>query len=378
VKDALAYLRSLVNPDDEVGWKRIVNVPKRGVGDTSVRRIEAYAQGGGIPFREAMRDGAAAGVTGKALGGIRDLLDVMAQFEHIAEEQGGGVAVVLEEILGRTGYLAELESEKTIEAQGRIENLAELVGVAQDFDTHLDSGDTSILGSIAGVEPSEPPTGLARIQAFLEAISLVTDMDEEGGEESLVTLMTLHTAKGLEYPVVFLTGMEDGIFPHMRSLGDPEALEEERRLCYVGITRARERLYLCHAWCRQLFGATDYYPPSRFLAEIPEELVEAQGEPRGRRSSSRSGFGSHRDAVVAAAVASGGGGGGTTSSTGSRGAEQLGLHVGDDVTHEKFGEGVILDVIGEGDKAEAVVRFRDAGEKRLLLAWAPLQRITQG
>jgi DNA helicase II / ATP-dependent DNA helicase PcrA len=377
VKDALAYLRSLVNPDDEVGWKRIVNVPKRGVGDTSVRRIEAYAQGGGLPFREAMRDGAAAGVTGKALGGIRDLLDVMAQFEHIAEQQGGGVAVVLEEILGRTGYLAELESEKTIEAQGRIENLAELVGVAQEFDTHLDSGDTSILGSIAGVEPSEPPTGLARIQAFLEAISLVTDMDEEGGEESLVTLMTLHTAKGLEYPVVFLTGMEDGIFPHMRSLGDPDALEEERRLCYVGITRARERLYLCHAWCRQLFGATDYYPPSRFLAEIPEELVEAQGEPRGRRSSSRGGFGSHRDAVVAAAVASGGGGG-PTASTGSRGAEQLGLHVGDDVTHEKFGEGVILDVIGEGDKAEAVVRFREAGEKRLLLAWAPLQRVTQG
>ena len=378
VKDALAYLRSLVNPDDEVGWKRIVNVPKRGVGDTSVRRIEAYAQGGGIPFREAMRDGAAAGVTGKALGGIRDLLDVMAQFEHIAEEQGGGVAVVLEEVLGRTGYLAELESEKTIEAQGRIENLAELVGVAQDFDTHLDSGDTSILASIAGVEPSEPPTGLARIQAFLEAISLVTDMDEEGGDESLVTLMTLHTAKGLEYPVVFLTGMEDGIFPHMRSLGDPDALEEERRLCYVGITRARERLYLCHAWCRQLFGATDYYPPSRFLAEIPEELVEAQGEPRGgRRSSSRGGFGSHRDAVVAAAVASGGGGG-PTAATGSRGAEQLGLHVGDDVTHEKFGEGVILDVIGEGDKAEAVVRFREAGEKRLLLAWAPLQRITQG
>jgi DNA helicase-2/ATP-dependent DNA helicase PcrA len=377
VKDALAYLRSLVNPDDEVGWKRIVNVPKRGVGDTSVRRIEAYAQGSGIPFREAMRDGAAAGVTGKALGGIRDLLDVMAQLEHIAEEQGGGVAVVLEEVLGRTGYLAELESEKTIEAQGRIENLAELVGVAQDFDTHLDSGDTSILASIAGVEPSEPPTGLARIQAFLEAISLVTDMDEEGGDESLVTLMTLHTAKGLEYPVVFLTGMEDGIFPHMRSLGDPDALEEERRLCYVGITRARERLYLCHAWCRQLFGATDYYPPSRFLAEIPEELVEAQGEPRGRRSSSRGGFGSHRDAVVAAAVASGGGGG-TTAASGSRGAEQLGLHVGDDVTHEKFGEGVILDVIGEGDKAEAVVRFRDAGEKRLLLAWAPLQRVTPG
>ena len=370
IKDALAYLRSLVNPDDEVGWKRIVNVPKRGVGDTSVRRIEAYAQGAGIPFREAMRDGAAAGVTGKALGGIRDLLEVMAELEHVAEKDG--VSGVLEAVLSRTGYLSELESERTIEAQGRIENLAELVGTAADFDMHLDSGDTSALTAIAGVAPEEAPAGLARVQAFLEAISLVTDMDGEDGDDSLVTLMTLHTAKGLEYPVVFLTGLEDGIFPHMRSLGDPEALEEERRLCYVGITRARERLYLCHAWCRQLFGATDYYPPSRFLAEIPEELVEAQGEPRGRRSSG--GFGSHRDAVVAAAVASGGGG--STSAGGSRGAEQLGLHVGDDVTHEKFGEGVILDVIGEGDKAEAVVRFREAGEKRLLLAWAPLQRIT--
>ena len=162
---------------------------------------------------------------------------------------------------------------------------------------------------------------------------------------------------------MFLTGLEDGIFPHMRSLGDPEALEEERRLCYVGITRARERLYLCHAWCRQLFGATDYYPPSRFLAEIPEELVQAQGEPHVAAAGRARGFGSHRDAVVAAAVASGRGAvpaAVAAAAPGSRGAEQLGLHVGDDVTHEKFGEGVILDVIGDGDKAEAVVRFRDA------------------
>ena len=367
VKDALAYLRALVNPDDEVGWKRIVNVPKRGVGDTSVRKVEAYAQGKEVPFREALQDAAAAGVTGKALGGIRDLLTLMGGLEQRAEQ--AGVAGALESMLDLTGYLAELEADRTIEAQGRIENLGELVGVAREFDTTLDAGDMSPLVAIAGVEEaSEPPTGLARVQAFLEAVSLVTEFDEADGEESAVTLMTLHGAKGLEFPVVFLTGMEDGIFPHLRSIGDPEALEEERRLCYVGITRARERLYLCHAWCRQLFGATDYYPPSRFLAEIPEELVQAQGEPH-QRGKSGGGFGAHRDAVVNAAVAGGGG------PAGARGAEQLGLRVGDDVTHEKYGEGVIIDVVGEGDKAEARVRFREAGEKVLLLAWAPLKKL---
>src|SRR5262249_22684717 len=252
-------------------------------------------------WRGALRDGAAAGVTGKALGGIRDLLDLMGDLETTADSRG--VARTLEAILDRTGYLAELEAERTIEAQGRIENLAELVGVADEFDAQLDAGDTSGLVGISGAETGEVPVGLARIQAFLEAISLVTDLDDLNGDESYVTLMTLHTAKGLEYPVVFLTGMEDGIFPHMRSLGDPEALEEERRLCSVGIPRAREVLSLCHAGGGRLCGATDYYPPSRFLAEIPEELVEAQGERKGRGS--RGGFGSHRDAVVAAAVAAG-------------------------------------------------------------------------
>jgi DNA helicase-2/ATP-dependent DNA helicase PcrA len=387
VKDALAYLRALVNPDDEVSWKRIVNTPKRGVGDTSVTRVDTYAQSSGLAFREALREAAAAGVTGKALGGIRDLLDVMTQLEGVA---AGGVAAVLEAMLARTGYIAELESERSIEAQGRIENLQELVGVASEFDEQLDTGTVGALGplgAIAGVgtadgedAPVEIPTGLARVQAFLEAISLVTDLDgeteaeDDGRDRSTVTLMTLHTAKGLEFPVVFLAGLEDGVFPHARSLGDPDELEEERRLCYVGITRARERLYLCHAWSRSLFGATDYYPPSRFLAEIPEELVRTLGEERRR-----SGFGSHRDAVVSAAMR----GGGTSTpvrgagvATGARGAEHLGLRVGDDVAHEKFGEGVILDLLGEGDKTEAVVQFRDAGEKRLLLAWAPLRKLS--
>jgi DNA helicase-2/ATP-dependent DNA helicase PcrA len=368
IKDALGYLRALANPDDEVAWKRIVNVPKRGVGDTSVRKVEAYAQGADVVFRDALHEASAAGVTGRALGGIKDLLEVMTDLERSAAELG--VSGVVEAMLDQTGYLAELEAERTIEAQGRIENLSEFVGVARDFDERLDAGDLSGLAGIAAVETgeaeiTEAPTGLARLQAFLEAVSLVTDLDEVPAEESIVTLMTLHTAKGLEFPVVFLTGMEDGIFPHMRSVGDPEELEEERRLCYVGITRAEQRLYLTHAWSRQLFGATDYYPPSRFLSEIPEALVQAQGRTTGRGR----GVGEHRAAVADAAMHV------DRNPQGARGADRMGLRVGDDVGHEKFGEGVIVDMRGDGDKAEATVRFRDAGEKTLLLAWAPLTKL---
>ncbi|MEX0664055.1 MAG: UvrD-helicase domain-containing protein [Acidimicrobiia bacterium] len=388
VKDALSYLRALVNPDDEVSWKRIVNTPKRGVGDTSIAKVDAYAQAGGLTFRDALREAAAAGVSGRSLGGVRDLLDIMGEFEKIA---AGGVARTVEAMLEHTGYLAELESERTIEAQGRIENLQELVGVCREFDEALDSGDVSGLPGIAGVGAAleadgsahasfEAPQGLARLQAFLEAISLVTDLDTaendphvDEGDTSAVTLMTLHSAKGLEFPIVFVTGLEDGVFPHIRSLGDPEQLEEERRLCYVGITRARERLYLCHAWCRTLFGNTDFYPPSRFLAEIPEELVNSIGEER-----SRGGLGQHRDAIVAAAMRSGNAApAGASTSGGSmvgHGADALGLKVGDDVVHDTFGEGVILDVEGQGDRAEATINFRDLGEKRLLLAWAPLRK----
>ena len=374
VKDALAYLRALVNPDDEVSWKRIVNTPRRGVGDTSIAKVDAYAKGAGVTFREALRSASVAGVTGKALGGLRDLLEL---FEELEVAALGGVAAVLEAVLARTGYVAELEAERSVEAQGRIENLQELVGVAREFDEQVGRGELGGLAAIGGVgvgaaPDGQPPVGLELVQTFLEAISLVTDVDDADPDQSTVTLMTLHAAKGLEFPVVFLLGLEDGVFPHFRSLGDPEELEEERRLCYVGITRAEQRLYLCHAWSRMLFGTTDYHPPSRFLEEIPEELVEVAGAPARRRGG---GFGAHRDAVVAAAVRRDGDGAAPTAPIGGRGAEHLGLHIGDDVRHEKFGEGVIVDIEGSGDKAEAVVRFPDVGEKRLLLAWAPLSRV---
>ena len=380
IKDALAYLRALVNPDDEVSWKRIVNTPRRGVGDTSVAKVDSYASGAGIPFPAAIEKAADAGVTGtrarRAEGSPR------ADGRSAARPRPAASRPRSKKILSASGYLAELESERSIEAQGRIENLQELVGSTRDFDEQVERGDFTGLAAIGGVgvgarapnDAASHPEGLARVQAFLEAISLVTDMDENDPEASSVTLMTLHSAKGLEYPVVFLIGLEDGVFPHVRSLGDPDELEEERRLCYVGITRAEQRLYLCHAWSRMMFGSTDYRPPSRFLDEIPSELVMMIGEKEMRGK----GLGRHRDAVVAAAIRNSSPVSdrpAASAPSGARGADQIGLRVGDDVTHERFGEGVIIDIEGSGDKAEAIVRFRDIGEKRLLLVWAPLTRV---
>jgi len=355
IKDLLAYVRAVVNPGDEVSFKRIVNVPKRGVGDTSIRRLDAWAAAHGTTFGEALAQAEQAGVTGRALGGISDLLallgELRATVEHGDAQGRRSPAALVEAVLVGTGYTAELEAERTVEAAGRLENIAELVGMARDYED---------------------------LDTFLEAVSLVSDADELVDDESRVVLMTLHTAKGLEFPVVFMVGMEDGVFPHLRSLGEPDELEEERRLCYVGITRAQRRLYLTHAWCRTLWGATQYNPPSRFLREIPEELTRLtqggppaeayEGEGRGRARGAAA-IGRGRDAVVEAALRRG-----RATPARATGAENLALSVGQDVVHGKWGEGVVLEVIGEGDKAEAVIRFPGVGEKRLLVAWAPLKR----
>jgi DNA helicase II / ATP-dependent DNA helicase PcrA len=334
VKDALAYLRAVINPTDEVSLKRIVNVPKRGVGDTSLGRIDAWAASHGVTFAEALDHAEEAGVHGRALTGIRELVDLLEDLRAVDD----GPRVVLEAILDRTGYAAELENTRSLEAQGRLENLAELVGVAGEHET---------------------------IDEFLEAVSLVADQDELTEDDSSVVLMTLHTAKGLEFPTVFIVGLEDGVFPHLRSLGEPDELEEERRLCYVGITRARERLYISNAWSRSLFGSTQYNPPSRFLNEIPEHLTRMIEGGRQARLSERG-----RASIVNSVMR---GRGATPART--TGADNLGLRVGDDVMHGKWGEGVVIEVIGEGDKAEGIVRFASVGEKRLLLAWAPLKKI---
>jgi DNA helicase-2/ATP-dependent DNA helicase PcrA len=354
IKDALAYLRTVVNPADEVSVKRVLNVPKRGVGDTTVGRLDVWANAHGVAFMEALRHAGEAGVGSSSQRGVAQFV---ALIDGLADLVPDGPGAVLQTALERSGYLDELEAEHTVESAGRLENLGELVGSAREFQT---------------------------VDEFLEQISLVADTDEIDDDDSKVTLMTLHSAKGLEFPVVFLVGAEEGVFPHIRALTEPEELEEERRLAYVGITRAREKLYLSHAWSRTLFGSTQYNPPSRFLDEIPAELVEHLGD--GRRTSGRASYRSDggrrqgwqpwaermadagRERIVDAAINAG-------RRPASTGAETMGLRIGDDVRHARFGEGVIMLIEGEGDKAEAVVRFPDVGEKRLLLAWSPLERI---
>ena len=338
IKDVLAYLRLLVNPQDVVSARRVVNTPKRGIGDATVAALEDFARTEEIPFLEAAHRADEIDVlASRAKGAVFGFVQVMDGLGE-ALGDGAGPARMVEAAAIGSGYIAELEAERTVEAEGRIENLRELQGVATEF---------------AERNPD------AELSDFLESISLLTEQDEYDEESGSVTLMTLHNAKGLEFPVVFVIGMEDGVFPHYRSMGDPAALEEERRLAYVGITRARERLYLCHAWSRTLFGTTSYNPPSRFLGEIPSELVqdlEAEDEDGG--------------AVIGA-----GGGSWIREAVTEHARPSVQVSAGDKGVHDRWGEGVVLDVKGSGSDAEATVMFEDAGQKRLLLAYAPLKKV---
>ncbi|MFM2072430.1 MAG: ATP-dependent helicase PcrA [Actinomycetota bacterium] len=373
IKDAMAYLRAAVNPADEVSVKRVLNVPKRGVGDTSVGKLDAFALAAGISFTNAMRRANEAGLTGPAARGVESFVRLLDDLTSMIEREHDpvGPADVLQTALEMSGYLGELEAEASVESNGRIENLGELVGSAREY---------------------------TRVDEFLEQVSLVADTDDLD-DDNRVVLMTLHSAKGLEFPNVFLLGMEEGVFPHTRALTEPSELEEERRLAYVGITRAQRRLHLTHAWSRTLFGSTQYNPPSRFLDEIPAELIDAKGSGGGRGAYGRQSYrdrddrrrfndpvpskrspvssydpdddaaDAHRERVVEAALRAGRG------QARPSGAEAIGLRTGDDVSHPTFGEGVIVEVRGEGDRAEASIRFRDVGTKHLSLAWAPLTKL---
>jgi DNA helicase II / ATP-dependent DNA helicase PcrA len=363
IKDVLGYLRLLLNPQDVISFRRVVNMPKRGIGDATVSAVESFAREEGISVIDAAhRVDEIPTLAARAKGAVAGFVQVMDALQaHL--DDGAGPPRMVEFAGQESGYLAELEEDRTVEAQGRIENLQEMAGVA------------------AEIVAREPDTDLA---GFLEQVSLVGEQDEYDEEESVITLMTLHIAKGLEFPVVFMVGMEDGIFPHYRSMTDAAALEEERRLAYVGITRAQRRLYLCHAWSRTLFGQTQYNPASRFLAELPEHLLELKehesrsrprrdGRPPARTRAERS------YSVVGLP--------GTSGSTdvqpgwtpprpaGVSKREPVGISAGDTVIHERWGEGVVTTVSGMGDDAEATISFSDVGEKRVLLAYAPLTKV---
>jgi DNA helicase-2/ATP-dependent DNA helicase PcrA len=356
IKDAVAYLRVVTNPLDEVSVKRVLNMPKRGIGDTSISRLDLFAREENISFFEALRRAGDAGVSGAARRGIESFIAVI---DEVAGQEEQTPGALFEAVLEKSGYLAEFDNENSVEDAGRLENLGELVSSAKEF---------------------------AQVDEFLEQVSLVADADDLSDDDKVI-MMTMHAAKGLEYPVVFIVGVEEGLFPHSRALVDANELEEERRLAYVGITRAQERLFLTHAWSRQQFGTTQYNPPSRFLDEIPEELVEHQGNVQnrpkarttrdddwgGRKVSSFDPDDEFRERQVDAAMAAG-------RSAAQRppqptNSQEIGLRVGDMVEHSVFGEGIIIDITGSGDKTEAVINFREKGRKHLLLAWAPLKKL---
>ncbi|GIV00008.1 MAG: DNA helicase [Actinomycetota bacterium] len=342
IKDVLAYLRLLVNPQDVVSARRIINTPKRGIGEQTVAALEGFAAIEGVPFLEACRRvEEISGLQPRARGAVASFVGVMDRLAE-ALASGAGPAAMVEAAATESGYLLELEAERTVEAEGRIENIRELIGVAAEHEARFPD---------------------AELVDFLESVSLVSEQDELEEESGSVTLMTLHVAKGLEFPVVFIIGLEDGIFPHYRSMGSQAELEEERRLAYVGITRAKERLYLCHAWSRSLFGTTSYNPPSRFLGEIPAELLRSL---EGEEETAVIGAGATLDARVGPSL---------REAVGSGRRPPIELAAGDTVHHERWGEGVVLAVRGAGAEAEATVRFEDAGEKRLLLAYAPLRKV---
>ncbi|MFJ7229441.1 DNA helicase PcrA [Streptomyces tendae] len=362
VRDVLAYLRVLANPEDSVPLRRILNVPKRGIGDRAEAMIDALSQREKISFPQALRRvDEAYGMAARSANAVKRFNTLMEDLRTIVES-GAGPATVLEAILERTGYLAELQASTDPQDETRIENLQELAAVALEFEQERAEGEEA--GTLAD---------------FLEKVALVADSDQIPDEEDgdgVVTLMTLHTAKGLEFPVVFLTGMEDGVFPHMRALGQAKELEEERRLAYVGITRARERLYLTRSTLRSAWGQPSYNPPSRFLEEIPAPHLEWKrtGANGPAPSAPVSGVAASLSSSRSRSSASGASGFATRRSAG---AEQptVSLSVGDRVTHDQFGLGTVVGVKGTGSNAEATIDFGDTKPKRLLLRYAPVEKL---
>ena len=340
IKDAIAYLRTVLNPADEVSVKRIINEPRRGIGATTTAHVDRFSQAARISFFDALTR--AAEIPQLNPRAQRSVLEFVALIDQLREKaEDGGVEAAVQAVLDDTGMLAALEALRAVDALGRAENLRELVGVAAELESSNE-------GAIIAGEELDALDNLRRLEVFLESTALVADIDEWDEGAGAVTLMTLHSAKGLEFPAVFMVGMEDGVFPHLRSFGSAEELEEERRLAYVGITRAQDRLHLTSARRRMLFGASSHNPPSRFLREVPDGLLNQVGK---RRNAAERAAAAGPASVVAPGR----------------------IGPGDRVRHLKWGLGTVREVVGEGNREEAEVVFDTQGKKRLLLAWAPLE-----
>lgn len=379
VRDALAYLRTLANPDDQVSLRRILNTPKRGIGDRAVACVNALAERDGLTFWDALQK--AEDAPGLATRSLTNIKAFVAMVEELLQMVAAGerADVILETVLDRSGYLASLEESDDPQDETRVENLAELVAVAREFS------DDPVAAPSA--DPADVDAGTVEpgLRDFLERVALVADTDQiPDDEDGVVTLMTLHTAKGLEFPAVFLTGMEDGVFPHSRALGDGTELEEERRLAYVGITRAEKRLFISRAVVRSAWGAPSHNPGSRFLDELPVDLVDWRRTEKEMSSWGRPNF----------ANDSWGGGQrlGQPTAAGRRNFSSAALRAdvaakskparevpsldpGDRVTHDSFGLGTVVTIEGSGDKQVASIDFGDTGVKRLLLRYAPVEKL---
>ena len=352
IKDLLAYLRVLANLEDEISLRRVINVPKRGIGDRAIECVDLYAQSNNLSFWSALSQcDQAPGMPNRAAQSVKEFVSMMIALRTLVEAKTRP-SVIIEAILEQSGLLAELSSSTDPQDEVRVENLKELVAVSMEYEeTPFEELGEDEEISLAG---------------FLEKVSLVADADEipEGEDHGgVVTLMTLHTAKGLEFPTVFLTGMEDGIFPHSRTLGEKDEIEEERRLAYVGLTRAEKRLYISRAEYRSSWGSPTYNPASRFLDEIPEGVIEWRNQ--GGTSSSVSASLTRKPRVATTAP---------PRATGKK-STAMQLAVGERVSHDTFGLGTVVAIAGEGDKSEATINFGQYGEKRLLLRYAPVEKL---
>ena len=344
IKDLLAYLRVVVNPEDEISMRRIINTPKRGIGDRALDQIDLYSKNNGLSFWQSLCEvDKNQEITAKSSASLIEFVKFVKSMQTLVEAKTRP-SVITQAVLEQSGLLAELEESKDPQDEVRVENLEELVAVATEYEE-------------GEVEEGEEIS----LTGFLEDVSLVADADQipDGDDHGgVVTMMTLHTAKGLEFPTVFLTGMEEGIFPHSRTLDDPEELQEERRLAYVGLTRARENLFITRAEYRSAWGAPNYNAASRFISEIPDNVIEwnqAEEKSFKLKSSVRRNF--------------------TAPKATGKISNTMQLAVGERVSHDTFGLGTVIEVSGEGDRAEATIDFGSFGPKRLLLRYAPVEKL---